>query len=500
MDAFSEEKSINAAFGLLEEISEYVENNADTSDAYTMECEIQERIRGIGLKMLELFFASKGVGDVGEELLENGATFKKQPVLRGRDYYSVFGKIKIPRAYYYNGESGGIFPLDDAANLPKRCYSYLLQEYTSLLGLKDPFAETSSALRRILGLDLKKSRIEVVVGETGSDYGKFYEEKKTPAAETEGSIAVVGADGKGVPVIKKEAAKIVGRQGKGEKRQKKKEAIVGVSYTVDPKRRTAESVADNLVYPDKAKDKAKDKGRASPKALNVRRIASLERSKESVMREVADDYKARNPSGERPLVAVMDGALHLWTLLSSVLAGIKYVGVLDIIHVVEYLWDAGNCLYGERTENGKAWVHKQLIKILEGKVGRVVGGLRQIMTKRTELSKAKRKVLNKVVGYFENHRQWMKYDEYLAAGYPIGSGVVESSCGHTVKGRMEGAGRRWSIKGAESVLLLRSVYTSGDWDEYWKAHMSIRHCCLYGEAENDDYHKNNVRYGGNIAA
>jgi hypothetical protein len=51
----------------------------------------------------------------------------------------------------------------------------------------------------------------------------------------------------------------------------------------------------------------------------------------------------------------------------------------------------------------------------------------------------------------------MKYNEYLEAGYPIGSGVVESACGHTVKNRMEGTGRRWSIKGAESMLLLRSI-------------------------------------------
>ena len=65
----------------------------------------------------------------------------------------------------------------------------------------------------------------------------------------------------------------------------------------------------------------------------------------------------------------------------------------------------------------------------------------------------------------------MKYDEYLKAGYPIGTGVVESSCGHTVKKRTEGSGRRWSIEGAESTLLLRSVYTSGDWDTYWEAHM-----------------------------
>jgi len=90
----------------------------------------------------------------------------------------------------------------------------------------------------------------------------------------------------------------------------------------------------------------------------------------------------------------------------------------------------------------------------------------------------------------------MNYDEYLKAGFPIGSGVVESTCGHTVKDRMEGTGRRWSIKGAESTLLLRSVYTSGDWDAYWNSHMKFERIRLYGRIYEalgalgiaDDYH------------
>lgn len=74
----------------------------------------------------------------------------------------------------------------------------------------------------------------------------------------------------------------------------------------------------------------------------------------------------------------------------------------------------------------------------------------------------------------------MQYDEYLAVGYPIGSGVVEPTCGHTVKKRMEGTGRRWSIKGAESTLLLRSVYTSNDWEAYWPIHIKQETQRLYG--------------------
>ncbi|MCP4140806.1 MAG: hypothetical protein GY755_11040 [Chloroflexi bacterium] len=74
----------------------------------------------------------------------------------------------------------------------------------------------------------------------------------------------------------------------------------------------------------------------------------------------------------------------------------------------------------------------------------------------------------------------MAYDEYLEEGFPIGGGVVESTCGHTVKDRMEGTGRRWSIQGAESTLPLRSVYTSSDWNAYWEWHMKLERSRLYG--------------------
>jgi hypothetical protein len=174
----------------------------------------------------------------------------------------------------------------------------------------------------------------------------------------------------------------------------------------------------------------------------------------------------------------MDGALCLWTILTSLLKGMNWVGILDIIHVTEYLWRVGNALYGENTEQGKEWVYDHLIAILQGRVGRVIGGLKQALKKR-KLRKSHRKALQDAIMYFENHRKWMRYDQYLAAGYPIGSGVVESTCGHTVKNRMEGTGRRWSIIGAESTLLLRSVYTSNDWDAYWGAHRQLEQSRLY---------------------
>jgi len=467
------------------QLFEFVMNNAEAMDAYSMEQAIFSRVMGIGLTVMKGYFAQKGTGDVGDVLkLEDGTTLNKEKRLLWKNYFSVFGKFGVPRTCYRTNGLDGVMPLDAQANLPERSYSYLLQDWMNLLSIRDSFGEASVTLNKLLGLGVSPSRFEVVNRESANSYDEFYENKEVPTSENEGEIQVIGFDGKGVPVIKSEAAKIQSRLGKGEKRQKTKEAIVGVSYTTDPKVRTPKEVAENLVYPEKEekrRETEKKQGVESPpiRAQNPRRMASLERSKKEVMEGIITDAKNRDPDNQRPLVAVMDGALCLWTLLTSLLAGVNWVGILDIIHVAEYLWKVGNALHGEKTPEGRKWVYDHLLAILQGRVGRVIGGLKQILSKR-KLRAGQRKALREAISYFENHREWMLYDEYLAAGYPIGSGVVESTCGHTVKSRMEGTGRRWSIKGAESTLLLRSVYTSKDWDAYWEAHRKLERKRLYG--------------------
>jgi len=71
-----------------------------------------------------------------------------------------------------------------------------------------------------------------------------------------------------------------------------------------------------------------------------------------------------------------------------------------------------------------------------------------------------------VVRYLHRKKKFMRYDKYLAKGYPIGSGVVEGACGHVVKDRMEGSGMRWSVSGAQSMLDLRCVYLNEDWRNF----------------------------------
>ncbi len=484
MKALSKEQSILEGEFEVKELFKFVTENTEEFKAYDMEKSIFSRLMLIGQAALKCYFAQKGTGDVGPSLEINGVSLSRAAGLYGCDYFSVFGKVKVPRTCYRSEGYDGVMPLDAQVDLPERCYSYLLQEWMDIMSIRETYKESEVSLNRLLGLEVSVSRFEVINQETSTDYDKFYEVKSIPEAKSEGEIQVMQFDGKGVPMIKKEAAKLIGRLGKGEKHQKKKEAMVGISYTVDRKDRTAEEVAENLIYPEKSrerKEELKKSGRESndhPKAKNIRRMASLEKTKQSVVEEIVEDGRKRNHDNNRPWVVLMDGSRALWTLIIKVLCGIDFVGILDIIHVTEYLWDAGNALCGENTEEAKKWVYNQLLSILHGHIERVIEEIQQIL-KRQDLKANQQKALMTAVQYFENHREWMKYDEYLKAGYPIGTGVVESTCGHTVKERMEGSGRRWSITGAESVLLLRSIYTSGDWDVYWQAHIQFERERLY---------------------
>jgi hypothetical protein len=77
----------------------------------------------------------------------------------------------------------------------------------------------------------------------------------------------------------------------------------------------------------------------------------------------------------------------------------------------------------------------------------------------------------------------MRYDVYLAAGYPIASGVIEGACRHMVKDRMERSGMRWTLESAQAMLDVRSTYINGDWDTFMKYRIEKETQRLYPHRE-----------------
>jgi hypothetical protein len=272
-------------------------------------------------------------------------------------------------------------------------------------------------------------------------------------------------------MVKAEAAKLKATWGTGEKRPQQQEALVGVSDTVEAQPRSPEARAELLVDPDAARARQQRAGTTddASRAQPVRRVASLARTTQAVMELIKADAERREPQHRNLVVILRDGALGRWKVVTQLFREWKRVTcVLDSRPGVSYLWTAATALCREGSQDGKRWVQQQLTERLRGRVGDVIGGLRPILTQ--PLRQSVREALAKVSTCFHNHRRWRPYAVYLAAGLPVGTGVVESAGGSVVQHRMEGEGKRWSLAGAAAMLTVRSRQKSHDnaLRDYWR--------------------------------
>ena len=94
-------------------------------------------------------------------------------------------------------------------------------------------------------------------------------------------------------------------------------------------------------------------------------------------------------------------------------------------------------------------------------------GLRQSATKR---KLTKRDAVDGCAKYLVKNKDRLRYDEALAAGFPIASGIIEGACRHLINDRLDITGARWGLDGAEALLKVRSLKSSGDFDGYWQFH------------------------------
>ena len=100
--------------------------------------------------------------------------------------------------------------------------------------------------------------------------------------------------------------------------------------------------------------------------------------------------------------------------------------------------------------------------------------MRRSATKRG-LTGTRREPIDRCANYLLRLKDFLRYDEYLASGFPIATGVIEGACRYLVKDRMDITGARWTVAGAEAVLRLRALRASGDFDEYWAFHEACHH-------------------------
>lgn len=479
----SHEKAFSKAKTQLEEMVAFAIQAAQTGERIDrVERELFRQLLAIGLSVLWGFVALQGDGDEGPRIERDGVPLQRLKTKRHRRYLSVFGEISILRWVYARREGQKIehAPLDARLALPEGEFSYLLMDWLQRFCVQVSFHEAVGGLEKLLNLAPSERAAEHMNQHVAKDVESFVIQQPPPAPAEEGEILVATADGKGVPMRRPLEEKIHRshpRRTKGEKANKKQMAYVGAVYSIDRFKRSARDVVDEVCRKRKAEHR--------PKPCQKQAWAEMTRTpggatgRERVFVEMAVACASRDPDRQKTLVCLLDGERALWEMAGEWLP--RAIGILDLFHVLERLWTAAHCFHAEGSAEAAEFVSHRLEMLLEGKVGYVIGGLRRLCDEHRLTGEKRRRLMEAITSY-ENNREHMRYDEYIAAGYPIGSGVAEGACRHLVKDRMEGTGMRWTVQGAQAMLHLRAIHLNEHWDEFIEYHIQTEQERLYSKA------------------
>ena len=446
---------------------------AHTATLDQMERSLFRQVLRLGFKLLQLFVTTRVQAE--SHAPQSGVGKSRLPYHSQKpiDYFSIFGKLTFARAYFYHTGQPGVCPLDQALSLPQRCYSDLLMESAEVLAVDSAYDKSLRVLTRLLGVTVPELALETQVADHSQTVKAFYRQRPKFLCVEEESVLVAQADGKGVPMVRRETLSLKARLSKGDKKTRKKEAIAIAVYTIAPYRRTPHEVVNALFKKAIARPHR-------PAPCHKQVFASLD-GKDAAFKRLAKWVRRRSGPHIRTRVALTDGAEPLQRHMRAKLPG--FTLVLDIIHVDEHVWKAGTALYGETDLQRAAWVETQMLDILSSHTDRVIQRLEQ-EARGLPKSSSVGKVLGQVANYLRRNRPYMDYANYLRHGWPIGTGVVEGTCRHLVKDRMELSGMRWTLSGAGALLALRAVNENGDWESFHDYRRKQRHKELYGTPMN----------------
>lgn len=398
-----------------------------------------------------------------------------------RKIESIFGTVSLTRYGYGGVGLKSLHPLDSELNLPKELYSHGVRKRVAESASKESFDAVVQTINNQTGACIAKRQVEELTLRAAEDFESFYETRQARGASKDwgletGEIMVISTDGKGVPmrhedlrVATQKAADsqtphLKHRRSKGEKAYRKRMATVSSVYTIEPHRRKAEQIIGEL--------SGEWASVARPRPEDKRVWASLKNSVEEVIDQAFREAENRDQRHEKKWVGIVDGNKTQLKILESKAKqfNVELTIVLDLIHVVEYLWKAAWCFHLEGDKGAQEWVSSRLKEILGGKSSVVAAGMRRSATKRG-MNKKGREAVDKCANYLLKYKKYLRYDEYLVEGYPIATGVIEGACRYLVKDRMEKTGARWGLESAEAVLRLRALRASDDFEEYWEFHL-----------------------------
>ena len=398
-------------------------------DLATAETAVLNAMRCLGGQLLQAGLAARGTGRLSDDAVCRCGQVVRLEGYRPKTVQTLLGWITVRRAYYRCRCCGrNQVPLDAHLGLRRDSHSAGVRRLASRLGALLPFAPAASTLAETAGVQLSASTVRALTGQVGT----AREQAITTAVATawaEGWDAVPAAPPARCYVAM-DGVRILSTDGQG--REAKVGMMVPVQQTATGEQRGAARYTASF-------ETAADFGR---------RLALLAHAQQG------------EAAGE---VAVLgDGAAWIWNLASEHFPGA--VQIVDWFHASERVWELGRVLYGSETAQTELWVSQQLARLAAGEAASLAAEWQELPC-RGEAAL----VRDAQVTYFTNQAERMAYAQYRAAGWDIGSGMIESACKRLIGQRQKGPGMRWSEPGAQAVTNVRLLLFNEEWPDYWAA-------------------------------
>jgi hypothetical protein len=385
---------------------------------------------------------------------------------------TLFGEVTVRRHAYSAPGTTSLLALDAPLNLPPDKYSDGFRRRLAHDVALVSCDEATNHIAQTTGGHLPKRQSEDVAVHVAQDFEAFYATRQTQGAEASQDLLVLTTDSKGI-VMRHEDLREATRNNAerahrkrktrlrpGEKRQRTRMATVASVSTVAPSVRSPAAV---MSPPEETGPR--------PPVDHKRVWASVEHEAEVVMEDLVHEAFRRAPEQQRQWVVVVDGEPYQLARIHAAARRhqVAVTIVMDCIHVLEYLWSAARALHPGDAETADGWVQERALNVLQGHARAVAAGMRRRATVRG-LSDTQRPPIDTCADYLLTRRSSLRYDRFLAQGFPIATGVIEGACRHLVKDRMDLTGARWRLKRAEAVLRWRALRSSGDFEAYWHVH------------------------------
>jgi hypothetical protein len=462
----------------LEAVERLVQGRAKEEQLPTFmvfETALKEQLDAVGRASTELFLtlAEERVAAWIRQGIQVGERFFRATAEpQAHNLTGRFGVVRYFRTYVRENRAArrqGFHPLDVTLGLSSDRFSWNVLSLSARLATKASFTDAQA----LLGLFLPNAPSTSVIEQTAIGLGKFtskwFEQLAAPAGD--GEVLVVMIDSKGAPTATEQELRR--RRGKRDKRPAAPSARHRGRhrrslYAKKPRRKKGDKSKNAKMATLVVMYTLKRSGALLLGPINRSIYASFA-PKEHAFQVARREANKRGfgPGSGRLIQVVTDGDLDLDCYVKRYFP--EAIHTLDVMHVVEKLWTAGECIFQEGSSELQRWVSRQKKRLYGGRPGKIVEDLARHLEGTPQTgpgNKGKRERLSDVIRYIDKRLDRMNYKHLIAQDLEIGTGAVEGAVKNVIGKRCDHGGMRWIKERVEALLQLRCIEINGHWDAF----------------------------------